>query len=149
MNARMWILLHRAARLWWRLRRPRARGASVAVRVDGRVLAVRTSYRPGWDTPGGGLGPFEDPRRGALRELAEETGLVLEPGALRPLAVIGFAQEDRGIEHHLFEAERAVEPPLRPAVGEIAEIAWLGAEELAGRALSPVLGWYAGRRMAR
>lgn len=149
LRARIWNLLHRAAQLWWQLRRPRARGASVAVRVGTRVLVVRTSYRPVWDTPGGGLGPFEDPVRGALRELGEETGVVLGPEVLRPLALIIFAQEGRWIEHHLFEAELATKPPLRPARGEIAEIAWLEAEELAGRPLSPVLGWYVARRLSR
>lgn len=148
MHPRLFVLLHRLARIWWQVARPRARGASVALRVGRRVLAVRTSYRPLWDTPGGGLGRFEDPAGGALRELAEETGVVLEEGVLRPLAVIGFLQEGRWIEHHLFEAELGAEPAVVPAGGEIAQAAWLTAEELAARPLSPVLAWYAARRLA-
>jgi 8-oxo-dGTP pyrophosphatase MutT (NUDIX family) len=35
-----------------------------------------------WFTPGGGLRPGEDPLRGALRELAEETGVSLTPDRL-------------------------------------------------------------------
>ena len=35
-----------------------------------------------WFTPGGGLDPGESPAQGAARELAEETGLVVDPVAL-------------------------------------------------------------------
>ena len=37
----------RAARLWWRLRRPAYDGAAVAVWLGGRVLAVQPSVLPG------------------------------------------------------------------------------------------------------
>jgi len=41
-----------------------------------RVLLARWvgSDRPRWTLPGGGLDHGEDPRRGAIREVAEETG---------------------------------------------------------------------------
>ena len=35
-----------------------------------------------WFTPGGGLEPGEEPRDGAVREVREETALVLRPGDL-------------------------------------------------------------------
>lgn len=38
-----------------------------------------------WFTPGGGLDPGESPAQGAARELREETGLVVAPGALGPV----------------------------------------------------------------
>ena len=37
-----------------------------------------------WFTPGGGLDPGESPAQAAARELAEETGLVVEPEQLGP-----------------------------------------------------------------
>jgi len=56
---------------------------------DGRVLLFHDSD-PGlrgpprfWITPGGGLDPGETVEQGALREVAEETGLILEPSDLR------------------------------------------------------------------
>lgn len=79
---RLWRLFYRvafrAARLWWRLRRPDHDGAVVAVWFDGRVLAVQQSYRahPSW--PGGGINRGEEPRQAARRELQEELGLLVD-----------------------------------------------------------------------
>jgi 8-oxo-dGTP pyrophosphatase MutT (NUDIX family) len=60
---------------------------------DGRVLLFEDSDPglPGpptfWITPGGALDPGETVEQAALRELAEETGLVLDPAQLRgPIA---------------------------------------------------------------
>jgi 8-oxo-dGTP pyrophosphatase MutT (NUDIX family) len=60
---------------------------------DGRVLLFEDSDPglPGpptfWITPGGALDPGETVERAAIRELAEETGLVLDPVRLRgPIA---------------------------------------------------------------
>jgi 8-oxo-dGTP pyrophosphatase MutT (NUDIX family) len=60
---------------------------------DGKVLLFHDSD-PGhpdaprfWITPGGGVDPGETVEQAALREVAEETGLVLEPSDLRgPIA---------------------------------------------------------------
>lgn len=57
------------------------------VDASGRVLLfvgfdpARPDHRY-WFTPGGGLAPGESPAAGAARELAEETGLLLDPAEL-------------------------------------------------------------------
>ncbi|MEU9191736.1 NUDIX hydrolase [Streptomyces hundungensis] len=63
------------------------RAARVAVRdAQGAVFLLRYDNEevgPHWAMPGGGLGPGESPREGALRELREETGWTdLAPGPL-------------------------------------------------------------------
>ena len=53
--------------------------------ADGRLLLVRRANEPGrglWSLPGGRVEPGEDDAAALVREMAEETGLVVEPGAL-------------------------------------------------------------------
>lgn len=51
----------------------------------GRLLLVRRANDPGrgrWSLPGGRVEPGEDDPTALVREMAEETGLVVEPGEL-------------------------------------------------------------------
>lgn len=60
-------------------------GAVTLVRDhDGAVLLLRQPPGWGWSLPGGLLGRREDPARGAARELAEETGITVDPTELLP-----------------------------------------------------------------
>ncbi|MFJ6725476.1 MULTISPECIES: NUDIX domain-containing protein [unclassified Streptomyces] len=43
-----------------------------------RFLLVDPTYKPGWEFPGGVVEPGEAPARGGMREVAEETGVVLD-----------------------------------------------------------------------
>jgi 8-oxo-dGTP pyrophosphatase MutT (NUDIX family) len=79
----------------------RTRSASRVVVLDGagRVLLLRGTdpARPGtdwWFTVGGGRGPAEDARVAAARELAEETGLVVDPTVLQGPVWVRTAEFD-------------------------------------------------------
>ncbi|MEY9965090.1 8-oxo-dGTP pyrophosphatase MutT (NUDIX family) [Streptacidiphilus sp. MAP12-16] len=50
-----------------------------------RVLLVDPVYKPGWEFPGGVVEDGEAPTRAAVREVAEELGLTLDPAGLRLL----------------------------------------------------------------
>ncbi len=57
----------------------------LAYDAAGRLLLVKRANEPGrglWSLPGGRVEPGEDDAAALVREMAEETGLVVEPGAL-------------------------------------------------------------------
>lgn len=96
-----------------------------------KVLVVRSWHGSGkWSLPGGGLHRGEDPKVGAVRELREETGLVVEPAVLKHL--ISGTQNTRGLkyDYDCFSVVIDKEQPLRPQMFEVAEAAWKSVSEL-------------------
>ncbi|MHA6796531.1 NUDIX hydrolase [Pseudonocardia bannensis] len=64
----------------------------IVVDVGGRLLMVRRANDPGrglWSVPGGRVEPGETDEQALVRELAEETGLVVRPGPLLGRVVRG------------------------------------------------------------
>lgn len=98
----------------------RSRRAVRVVVTDGSHVLMLRDSDPGvpglhwWITPGGGVDPGETPLQTAVRELAEETGLTIEPDALRgPLmrrfVVHGYSDQVLG-QAELFYVLRVAEP---------------------------------------
>lgn len=111
---------------------PRDRSTAVVVR-EGCVLmvAIQEPTRRFWTLPGGGIEPGEGPADAAVRELAEETGLV---GAVTR----ELLQDDAPSPHWFFAvdvAEDAIpvvgtDPELPPDAQEIAAVVWRPLAEL-------------------
>ncbi|MGO0575381.1 DUF4031 domain-containing protein [Ornithinimicrobium panacihumi] len=113
-------------------------GASVVlVRAEDRLAMVRNASRPGWMPPGGKRDPGESVREGAVRELAEETGLVLEPAGLTPVGYeritvpegVDPRPFDTGVNHlqvfaAVLELSGSAPPPLRPSFEDVLEARW-------------------------
>ena len=58
---------------------------ALAYDADDRLLLIRRGNEPGrglWSVPGGRVEPGESHAEAVVREMSEETGLVVEPGAL-------------------------------------------------------------------
>jgi 8-oxo-dGTP pyrophosphatase MutT (NUDIX family) len=120
MRAIYWLGF-RMMRAIWYVVRPGHRGALVAVWVGDRVLILRQSYRRDLNLPGGGIGKNETPIAAALRELAEEVGLVLAPAALH-LAWEQLTLWDWRHDHvSIFEANLEQVPDLYPDGREVVE----------------------------
>jgi 8-oxo-dGTP diphosphatase len=108
-----YFVAYRVLRAWWFLRRPKHRGAVVALWHDGKILLVRSSYRSRWDLPGGGVAPGEDARAAALRELREELGLALPDDALALAQAEEIFWEYRHDHVSVFETVVQERPALR------------------------------------
>lgn len=64
--------------------------AVVVQEAGGRFLMAYSRRRREWSAPGGWREPGESPLTTAVRETAEETGIALDPQALRPVAYERF-----------------------------------------------------------
>jgi ADP-ribose pyrophosphatase YjhB (NUDIX family) len=82
---------------------PRLVVTTLPVTADGDVVLIRRGIEPGlgsWAQPGGFLEIDETVTEGAIRETLEETGLIVEPGALVGL----YSRLEAGVVTLVFEA---------------------------------------------
>lgn len=128
------------AGLWWRLRRPRHKGALVAVYVGGALLLLKSSYRTKWNFPGGGLRRGETPEAAARRELMEEIGLAAN--GLRPAGEVTGNWGGPRTQVHFFELRLDRRPELRLDNREIIAARWVSPDELPGIALTGAVTAY-------
>ncbi len=128
------------ATLWWRIRRAPHIGALVAVYVGDSVLLVRSSYRPQWNFPGGGVSAGETPEGAAKRELMEEVGLIAK--TLTPAGIFRGLSDGRNDVVHLFELRLDRLPELKVDGSEIIGARMVALGDLKGLALtSPVAAY--------
>jgi 8-oxo-dGTP pyrophosphatase MutT (NUDIX family) len=115
--------------------------AAVTIRNDeGRVLTVRKRGTTRFMHPGGKPEPGEAMIDTAIRECAEELGIVIAPQDLREVGVWHTAaanEPGHDLESTVFEY---LGPPLEPvAAAEIDEIRWVAPDEVVGEEYAPLL----------
>lgn len=120
------------------------RDADADETMPGRLLLLRQPPGRGWTLPAGLLRRGEPPVAGAVRELAEETGIELHPEQLSP-AVPSAVVHAKGWVDVVFEARvSASRTPLSVDGAEVYEAAWHPLDELPRltRATARLLGDY-------
>jgi 8-oxo-dGTP diphosphatase len=107
---------------------PARHSVSVAAAIiddHGRFLAIRRADNGRWEPPGGVLELDESIETGLIREVAEETGLTVDPIALTGV----YKNMQRGIVALVFRCEITGQDG-DPPTGEVDEIAWLAPGQL-------------------
>ncbi len=117
------------AKLWWRISGKRHQGALVAIYVGPDLLMLRSSYRRGWNFPGGGVQRNESPEQAARREIHEETGL-LAAALIAKGAFEGY-WESRQETVYFFELRLNEMPAIRIDNREIVESRLVAPQEAA------------------
>lgn len=102
---------------------------------EGRVLLARRAIEPAsgkWDLPGGFLEEGEHPLDAVKRELAEETGLEIEPIEFLDVLVDRYGDgEDARATLNLYWIARLVGGAAEPvAADDVSELRWFGPDEL-------------------
>lgn len=124
-------LLGRAARIVWRVTRPRTIGVR-AVLLDpagARVALVRHTYIDGWYLPGGGVKKGEGVTQALHRELAEEVA-VTDAMVEQVLGVYHNRREGKD-DHVVVYVARAGGDALHGADAlEVAEVGWFALDAL-------------------
>ena len=108
--------------------------SSVLIIEQGRVLLVRRGIEPylgWWDIPGGFLENGEDPEVGAMREVAEETGLQINLTELLGIYIDTYGQGGEYTLNLCYVAELAGGQP-RPAT-DVTELHWFDLDALPAR----------------
>jgi 8-oxo-dGTP diphosphatase len=106
---------------------PARHSVSVAAAIiddRGRFLVIRRADNGRWEPPGGVLELDESVEAGLIREVAEETGLTVEPIALTGV----YKNMQRGIVALVFRCTIVGQTTRAPH--EVSEIAWLTTAEL-------------------
>ena len=138
---------YRAARQWWRLTRPDQHGALVAIWLDGKLLAVRQSYRRTLSLPGGGVHRGEAPLAAARRELGEEIGLAVPAERLARAFEVTVEWDYRRDHVIIFELLLDALPALRIDNREIVATCFLLPEDLLAGPVAPHLRAYLMERL--
>lgn len=105
--------------------------AGALVVRDGKVLLIKRAIQPFqgyWDIPGGFLEVDEHPEDGVIREVAEETGLTIQPLELFGFYVDRYGDNGAHCLNIYFTAR--VIGGEEQADSEVAQIDWFGPHEL-------------------
>lgn len=81
------------------------RSAKAIIIRDGKLAMVYSGRGGYYEFPGGGIEAGEDHAAALIREIREETGLIVKPDTIRELGSVLALRKSRVIAGHIFEQE--------------------------------------------
>lgn len=129
-----------------------ARPASAGVIVEndeGKALVLKAHYKPYWSFPGGWIEHGQTPRMAALRELEEETSLVLDEDDVSFTLTVARHSDIMQTYQFIFKANEPVDvnAEITLQANEIAEYAFVSKQQVNDEPLvygGAVQAWAAG-----
>jgi 8-oxo-dGTP pyrophosphatase MutT (NUDIX family) len=109
------------------------------IEKDGKILLSRFPSDTVWDMPGGRIHKGEQPLEGLAREILEELGVEVVIG--EPFFAEMTKAESTGEERYFVGFKAKLKDPAQPFVfqkEEVAEVCWVGADEVETRPLFDV-----------
>lgn len=104
--------------------------------AEGRLLLIKRGHEPGtglWSVPGGRIEPGETDAEALVREMREETGLVVEPGPL--LGIVQRPTASGAVIDIRDYAATVIGGTLEPG-DDAADARWVDAADLSGLAIT-------------
>lgn len=110
-------------------------------------LALRGWFgaRNGWTLPGGGLHKNEAPVSGLIREVQEETGIILDKKLIKPACIGTSDRYGLKFSYVSFTVELDKKPDVKIQRLEIADYAWLPIDNLElplAQDVAQILRWH-------
>lgn len=101
---------------------------ALIIDASNRVLLVEHTYTSGWHLPGGGIAMGESPKAALVREVQEETGLLVtqEPELFAVYTHKVYGASDYPILYVIRHFAIATKAPCR----EIKQVAWFAYDQL-------------------
>jgi len=121
---------HLGLRAYWRIRKPETQGALAVIFCRGQLLVLQTTYRDAVSLPGGYVKKGETPEVAVAREVREEVGFNVEPGAFKHVYRGTKPFEHRKDTLDLFRLELDARPVIKTNRAEIAWARWKSPEEV-------------------
>ncbi|MBP7074498.1 MAG: NUDIX hydrolase [Rhabdochlamydiaceae bacterium] len=112
---------------------PTVEASGVFCQYDGRVLFLKRHAEKieglKWGIPGGKVEPNEKPLEAALRELAEEAGIIANKDSLKTVASLYIRRPEVDFIFHMFFLPLQEMPLLQVAPDEHIEASWVNFQE--------------------
>lgn len=116
------------AKIYWFIFKPITRGARIIIIYEDSVLLVKHRTRNNYNLPGGGIHKNEEPLSGAIREVREETGIIIPAKAY----LLGeYKNSTEGKKDTVFVFVSEIETKITPQITfELSDAKWFPLELL-------------------